>query len=289
MNNYCIYTDTYCKQDEVSREHIFPLSLGGVDSFEIPAHRLFNNQLGSKIDGKLANDFLIILDRKRNDARGHSNKPVQAIWKKSRFDETNKPVQVKLTDNGVKYYCPITKRELTEKECIKKEILTTHVIDRFIRLKFTAKTALSAGYFVYRDLFKEFVDTRSLRDLMNMDKTRMNHILSTSKLRCTDQFYYNGKDEGDVKMFMKMAEMFEGSSVMFVLSTENILISVSTLGTYLGTINVPAKTEYFPNEHEYRLGHVVYINKSSEIKRLSFHAAVRELSKKLGFLNEKNS
>ena len=55
---YCPYTDKYLSTNEVNREHIIPLSLGGVNGFEIPVSIDFNSKAGSNIDGALANDLI---------------------------------------------------------------------------------------------------------------------------------------------------------------------------------------------------------------------------------------
>ena len=55
---YCPYTDRELPESKSSSEHIIPLSLGGVNGFEIPVDATFNSILGSEIDGKLATDFL---------------------------------------------------------------------------------------------------------------------------------------------------------------------------------------------------------------------------------------
>lgn len=67
---YCIYLDDM--SDDLSVEHIIPMSLGGLDDFSIFADRKFNNSTASKIDSGLANDFLILFDRDRQKATGHS-------------------------------------------------------------------------------------------------------------------------------------------------------------------------------------------------------------------------
>ncbi len=282
MEGYCIYLDEHFPQEEMSREHVFPLSLGGIDGFEIPANERFNNVLGSEIDGKLANDFMVMLDRMGSDARGHTNKKVQPVWKKSQLIDENKPIQLVISNDGIKLFCPIQKRYLGYSELRSNKIQVIHTVDKYIRLKFAAKTILSAGYFVYGNLFKDAVNTDALRELMNMETGNMDQVLKNSVLKVTDQFCYEGKDKTDVDIFQKMSQMLVGSSVIFLLSTENIIASVSVLGTYIATINVPAQTHKFPNEGDYRLGHVVYIDTDKNLRRLSFHSAVGKLAEKLG-------
>ncbi len=289
MSNYiyCIYTGKEIPIDKANSEHIIPLSLGGVNGFEILVDADFNAELGSKIDGKLANDFLIMIDRKKKNVRGHSRKDVDMRWKKSLFKDSQEPVQIEFINYGTKVYpkiySPIKRTYLDAEEIGDRLIESQIVMDRFIRLKFSAKTALSAGYYVYEDLFKKHVDLESLRALMTMNKSNMDEVLSHSKLRVADQFSYplcNQKEQLDVMMFKKMCENFDSSCVMFILSTNNIIITIGILGEYIATINVPAETHLFPNEDKYRLGHVVFLQ-NGKIKRQSFHSAVGELMKKI--------
>jgi len=71
---YCPYTNKDISESETTSEHIIPLSLGGINGFEIPVCKIFNSNVGSKIDGALANDFLILMKRNELDVRGHSKK-----------------------------------------------------------------------------------------------------------------------------------------------------------------------------------------------------------------------
>ncbi|WP_373429847.1 HNH endonuclease [Acinetobacter gerneri] len=66
---YCPYTDKDLKEHEISREHIIPLSLGGIDGYEIFVSKKFNSANAAKIDATLANDFFILMQRNRLDIR----------------------------------------------------------------------------------------------------------------------------------------------------------------------------------------------------------------------------
>ena len=89
---YCPYTDREIPERESSSEHIIPLSLGGVNGFEIPVDATCNSTLGGGIDGKLATEFLWELRRTEHDARGHSGKEPRATIRKAalrRFEYTH--------------------------------------------------------------------------------------------------------------------------------------------------------------------------------------------------------
>lgn len=71
---YCIYSGKEIIESEANVEHIIPLSLGGSDKFTIMVSKELNSYLGSKVAGKMTQDFLISMDRVKRDGKGHSKK-----------------------------------------------------------------------------------------------------------------------------------------------------------------------------------------------------------------------
>ena len=51
------------------------------------------------------------------------------------------------------------------------QISTSLNID--LPIRFAAKVALAAGYYIYGDLFRQYVDHRQLRDVMNIDPAKL--------------------------------------------------------------------------------------------------------------------
>ena len=90
---YCPYTDQDIPEVKTSPEHIIPLSLGGVNGFEIPVDAAFNSQVGTVLDGALANEFLFALRRTEFDTRGHSGKKPSATIKNASYGDENRPAQ----------------------------------------------------------------------------------------------------------------------------------------------------------------------------------------------------
>ena len=90
---YCPYTDQDIPEVRASPEHIIPLSLGGVNGFEIPVDAAFNSKVGTVLDGALANEFLFALRRTEFDTRGHSGKRPSAIIKNASYGDENRPAQ----------------------------------------------------------------------------------------------------------------------------------------------------------------------------------------------------
>ena len=66
---YCPYADRDIPISESTAEHIIPLALGGLNTFTLPVSANFNSQVGSEIDGALANDFLVMCRRDKHGAR----------------------------------------------------------------------------------------------------------------------------------------------------------------------------------------------------------------------------
>lgn len=283
MTTYCIYTDKVFPKKEMTREHIIPISLGGVNGFEVLVEKEINKFFGSNVDGKIANDVLIQLDRKNADARGHSNKPVLPIWTNVKIIETGEPLQIKFEKPGLtKFISPISKREIEKAELNGKNISISLKLDAIVSFQFTAKVALAAGYFIYGDLFKNFADTESLRKFSIAKNINKDNVSEHSKLKFTDRFHCHQKDTADVSLFTEIAKLRESSAVIVMLCESNLIISVSLFGKYLGTVNVAANTDDFPNNEEFRLGQVVFLNSTDDIERISFYDTTLELAAKLG-------
>ena len=70
---YCLYSNRELPESKTNREHIIPLSLGGVNGFEIAVDATLNSEIGTALDGALANELLFALRRTKYDARGHSS------------------------------------------------------------------------------------------------------------------------------------------------------------------------------------------------------------------------
>ena len=150
---YCPYTDRNLSEGETSAEHIIPLSLGGANGLELPVESALHTQLGSEIDGALANEFLFGLRRTRYDARGHSGKQPTAIVRQATYGPENRPAQASFHyKQGVQLW-DARDREM-KKGSGSIHINTTLNID--LPVRFTAKVALAAGYLVYGDLFPQF-------------------------------------------------------------------------------------------------------------------------------------
>ena len=151
---YCPYTDQDWPDAETNPEHIFPLSLGGVNGFEIAVHKDTNSVIGSAIDAAMAEDFLVKTKRDRFDVRGHSRKePVFVVKKAANTDGL--PLQVALNQrSGLQVWSPRDREYIADKRADKLHVKITVNID--IAMKFVAKVALSGWLFcLWRSVQKQ--------------------------------------------------------------------------------------------------------------------------------------
>ncbi|MDZ4298491.1 MAG: HNH endonuclease [Moraxellaceae bacterium] len=272
---YCPYTNSEIEESEVNREHIIPLSLGGINGFEIPVCKTFNSVAGSKIDGKLANDFLVLMKRNEHDIRGHSGKKPAFVGKNSVNSDTGTPIQVTFDKKtGLKLYCPITKRELSRGESRSFSTKIEMSID--IDTQFVAKTALSAGYFAYGELFRRSVKHEELRIIMNNSPNDMGDEIYNIETRVDWRF--SDDQSENLQIFRLLCNRLNGCSVVgLVQGPKSLSIFVGILGYYIGMVNVPAETKGFPNEGAYHWGHVICPQKG-DLKRVSFKRALEKLA-----------
>ena len=271
---YCPYTDREIPESKSSSEHIIPLSLGGVNGFEIPADATFNSTLGSEIDGKLAAEFLWGLRRTEHDARGHSGKEPRATISKASYGENSRLAQVDFSHkSGVRVW-DVHDREL-KKGSGPIQISTSLNID--LPMRFAAKVALAAGYYVYGDLFRQYVDHRQLRDVMNIDPAKLDLNKGPTELgldhltvRIDDYLHEAPSDpDSEILMLRIFCSWAKGSVVVLMPGQGCFCVGVGLLGYYLAMVNVPARTELFPNKGAYAWGHVVAIT-DKKLQRYSW-------------------
>ena len=268
---YCPYTDQDLPLQETSSEHVIPLALGGANGFEIRAATTANSSLGSTHDGKLANELIFALRRTRLNARGHSGNLPAAKFKRASYGPEARPAQVSLAHGeGIRVWDP-KDREL------KSGVGTVRiqsVLDVDLPIRFSAKVALAAGYFAYKELFRECVDHSQLRETMNLDlagfdlggeepPTGLEHLT----IRVDNYLFESSSDR--LRVLREWCTSVNGSKVVLIPGHDCFSVCVGLLGQYLGFVNVPANTEQFPNSDDYHWGHVVSIEEG-RIKRQSW-------------------
>lgn len=274
---YCPYTDRLLSIEEVSNEHIVPLALGGVDAFSLPVCRHFNSAVGSAIDGAMANDFLVAMERSRYDARGHSGRKPTAHVKHARFGLAERPAQAHFSvKEGLRVWDAVERRDLSAAEIAGATITFQTVIDVDLRLKFVAKVALAAGYLVYGDTFKENVQHRELRGVMNQKKGESLAQYRDFTIRADDPLLTPEPGLG-LEIVRGVCGAVKGSIVMLIPSAASLMVAVGVLGKYVGMLNVAANTTGFPNSGAYSWGQVVVLSQG-RMQRCSFSDLLRKIA-----------
>lgn len=126
-------------------------------------------------------------------------------------------------------------------------------------MKFLAKIALSAGYFVYVELFRNNIKHSDFRAIMNFRPSRPGGHEGV-EARIDDRF--NESPSEEVQIFRGLCKASEPYSIVgFAHSNDRFGIFVGVLGDYLGTIHVPAVMEGFPTDGEHQMGHLIQLQR----------------------------
>lgn len=272
---YCPYTDREIPEAQSNPEHIIPLSLGGINGLQIPVDSQFNSHVGSKLDGALANEFLFALNRTKFDARGHSGKKPVALIKKATYGDHSRPAQVGFhSREGLKVW---DSRDGEYKERV-PEFEISLSIDIDLPVRFAAKVALAAGYYAYGELFRQHVDHRQFRDVMNTDvrkfelsKTPADLGLEHVTLR-VDTYLREVPQEPEhdaINSIRAFCSSVKGSVVVLVPGRGCFGVGVGILGQYVATVIARAETYTFPNDGDYASGHVLAVT-GTTLKRCSW-------------------
>ncbi|WYX07966.1 hypothetical protein WJ973_25345 [Achromobacter xylosoxidans] len=270
---WCPYLGSDVALSDCNREHIIPLSLGGSNQFTVPVSRAANSTIGSSVDAALSDkDFFVLQRRREYDARGHNNKePIVRMRNASygnlgeldaKGDEVRRPAQVTFKGkDGMTVWDARDRRELTDSDLSDKQIQVKFAIDVFSRMRFVAKVALSAGYEIYGDLFRRTADHNSLRGVMNArDMKTAAEVLKSSQLRgCFEFLPVDEASALTTEAVIKVLSTVSGSIVWTGLSDSSIVFNVGILGTWIGSINVPAETTAYPLMDLHDLGHAVLL------------------------------
>ncbi|QEO76767.1 MULTISPECIES: HNH endonuclease [Pseudomonas] len=281
MTDYCIYLDG--PSTDLSKEHIIPMSLGGLDSFCIQADRKFNNEVGSKVDGAVANDFLMLFNRDKANAKGHSGAQPQPIARRATLIDGS-PVQVTFSKNGLQIYDLKQRRYLGKGERRGGQVKIDGLkLDLNADIKFVAKVALAAGFYAYGDLFRKGVMHSEPRKIVTANS--LMDIRPDVRLYTRFQGDQELPDPGDFQMFKMIVELSGCSCVLIIPGKNCFGVVVGVLGEFMGMINIPADTIGFPNEGDYILGHCIFLQ-SGKVKRMSFRHVALKLSDYLEGKNE---
>lgn len=279
---WCPYTATLIPWSETAPEHVIPLSLGGVNEFCIRTEKKANWDLGSKVDAPLADEFRVKQRRNRLGMAGHSGKQPVVKLKRSEL-ESGEPVQVTFDRGDVRVWSPRRKQHIAVGSDVQiRSNWTMHVNTS---LRFAAKVALSAGYFVYGDLFRQAVTHEEIRFLMVFDladvtpdeEAELRRRAATMGIRAED--WLRADDNSDADVYRLLSQAYGHSSVVGLVPTRSSLtVFVGVLGLYIGLVDAPADTAGFPLDGTHDVGHVMVL-REGRIERQSLRSAARRLQR----------
>ena len=276
MKQYCPYTDQELDKSLLSSEHIIPLSLGGVNGFEIPVCKIKNSELGSKIDAKIGNELIIQSARSKLGVKSQSGKTSSMYFSNAKDGKTGLPLQADFTKDGLKLNTPYVPDGADKP--IGETINLSITSDLDIWLKYTAKTFLSAAYYAYGDKLRYNVDTKPLRIIMNYNYDEWKSRFSDDLSEVLAHHIYSEDINDFYKLFRKMSESITNAScVVLMPSSKGLGCFVSILGNYIGSLHVNADTIDFPNEGLYEQGHLMCVQ-NGKLECVSFASMLRKFN-----------
>lgn len=283
---YCIYTNKDVPEVDGNFDHIFPLSLGGLNQFCVWSDEEFNSKMGSKADGEIANDTLMMFARSKADARGHSGEEPTAVLKNSKLD--GRPVQVSFGKETVTVWDAMSRTNLDESDVVGKQIESRLRLDRFAAIKFAAKVALGGAYYIYGDAILAAMDCDELRKLITLDAVaaKNDQKIRDMKTLICDRLHPDTQANQQALMFKIFCEIEERSILICVPHHRSISFHVGALGVHLCSLICPAKTDFLPNDAEdHDLGHAVILGPGS-FERMSFRQLAKRYRKVFSSLEE---
>lgn len=272
---YCIYSGKNLDDADMNVEHIIPLSLGGCDSFTIMVGKKINSDLGSKIDGKFCNDFLIGLQQLPFDNKGHSKKSKSVKFKGT---VNNRPITWSLSKDGSKFYDHMDKKYLTGH--MQVQVRTSLDID--IRWKFACKVALATGYYLFGEDFLKHADCETLRKALlskNVREEKLDLKIYTSLIPVQD------KDKGMHDLGVMLFEYLGGSAVHFGYAPGRIIASVAINGKYIGMVNFKADVDKLPINNDFHRCGCLLLCKDNKLTQTSFWQSIFDMNKELGLID----
>ena len=160
-----------------------------------------------------------------------------------------------------------------------KEIKSTHQIDIYLRVPFSAKVALGTGYFLFDKTFTNCSDHEQLRQLLRpfdeIEKStlRKNRILYFDQLLDPENF----KETDQHKIVEGIIKHQGGASVIVTYGSRSISFSIGLFGHWQSTISVEAEPSKFPYEGFHDQGHVVSIM-DGKMRQISFREATYDFA-----------
>ena len=277
---FCIYSGFDVTDSPSSIEHIFPLTLGGSDAYTINVSKSANTLANKELDEKLKTCLFLAVKRKKHQAQGHRKTTISPPKTKITVG-TDQSVVFKFDENNLlQLYSNRRKKIITSNEIKTEGAVFSIKQERILRLKFTAKVALAAGYFTYGNVFVENTKTEELRALMSYMGARHDDYVFNS-INSTGWYWPQPVGDSDAVMhsiFQRMNDMFDSSFVALITSAvpDKIIAVVGVLGHLTGVISCPANCDAFPKSGNHDLGHVAIL-RSGQLQTMSFRNCLQQV------------
>ena len=278
---YCIYSGEEIDISKSNIEHIIPLSLGGCDEFTIRVDKNTNSRIGSKIDGKLTQDFLVALNRINAGEKGHSKK--EPMYNVPSSTKDGAPLISTFTNKSLRLFDP------KEREYVQYvgPITMRTVLDMDLRIKFVAKVTLATGFFLFGKSFEDYTDCDALRMIVNSE--RLKDLFEENSDRFEGMRFYDSlhqieeKDAAMMDIYKMYCKHSKKSNVLWTYSPESIIVHVAILGEFVGLINCKANKSVIPPIENDWLGHIMVCN-GDKLERSSWRDAILETVEVYGLL-----
>ena len=272
---FCPYLGKEIPSDDASVEHVIPRSLGGNNKFAILVDRVANSELGSSVDGAVANDPFMGMKRVRS-VTDYGEKSF--IWKKATTG-MGTPVQFVFDRSTLRFFDPVNRKMSNEPPDGDVKLKATLKTDPFVRLPFSAKVALGAGHFLFGELFRKHVAHQELRTSLTSIHTADAETVRRSKVRYFDQIVdpSNDRMRQSQKVRETVLDFFGGSSVLVQIEAACMIFSIGLFGEWFSTISAPIKKDRFPNSGDHDLGHLLVL-RGHDLLRMSYRKAIYRMA-----------
>lgn len=264
--NYCIYSGNHLPEGALSAEHVIPRSLGGSGATVIRCSQQVNSRLGHEIDGKLANDPIVMFGRRDADARGNSGKQPRAIlrrttaWKRGQPFQPQPRYNIEVPAGGqpAKVYDTRTGKHLPSSVFADTGFHFNLAVDSNLRLKFVAKSLLGLGWKLFGPRFLSTEPIDSLRCLIGTRKE------SSIKLYYADPFSLTNDPAREAFKILEEKLVRTNRTTILMRYTEfGLEWSVNCVGYFIGSLIYPTKQILLSSDIQRNAGLLLTVTRDS--------------------------
>lgn len=247
---YCPYTDTVIPEAERelwSWDHVVPLFMGGDDKFQIRSSRRANNEIGSQIEARMQNDFLLSPALRNSGIIGRSGKVTVPEWKHAVVDE--RKTHIRLEAGGWTFW---DKREESYIDVSQRDAVpvSAHIqIDLLAPLRLAAKIALGTLMFSLGESVRHICDLTPFRTIMNMKVWDDFAGIPSKTFRVLMREDEETRAVGSKAFQWKlMVEAFDRTCLILVPHDDGFSFHVAIAGQHVASFQFDANTTNVPRD-----------------------------------------